>query len=177
MKSIDEVKGNCRIDDDGCWIWAGGCGAHEIPRIYAPNAAGEMTVQNGRRAVWQMLNPGQSLPNGVQVFGTCGKARCVNPACATEGSIADRGKLIAANGWLKGRIETRLAARATGRARSVLTAEMRRAIDASNEPSLHLARRLGISVQTVSKYRRGQLVCFQPVGGMFTQLTQLGARA
>lgn len=168
MRTLDEVKGRCRIDDDGCWIWTGALGAG-VPRIYAPNAEGAMSTQCGRRAVWQMLNPGVSLPDHLQVFGTCWKLKCVNPACCKVGPKKLQGAVIAHNGWLKGKTSTRVAARKTGRARASLTAEQVADIQASNESGVVWAQRLNVAHQTISKAKNGGMVCFQPVGG-FGQL-------
>lgn len=175
MRTLDEVKGRCRIDDDGCWIWAGAVGC-SMPRIYAPTHDGRMATHCGRKAVWQIEHPGERLPAGHLVFGTCGKDMCVNPACSRVGPKRLQGRLIARKGWLKGNARTAIAAREVGRRRSVLTAEMVAEIQASDETGLALAARLNVSHQTISKARRGELVCFQPVGGLFSGLMQ-GARA
>ncbi len=173
MRTLEEVKGRCRIDDDGCWIWTGAT-AKGAPRIYAPRHDGKMVTHCGRRAVWQMQNPGVRMPDTLQAFGTCGKGLCVNPECGKVGPKKLQGAVTAHKGWLKGKIRTAVAARTHGRARSVLTPELIAEIQASPESGVAIARRLRISHQTVSKARRGKVVCFQPVGGMFSQL--LGAR-
>ena len=175
VKTLEEVKGRCFIDDDGCWIWRGAA-SNSVPRVYAPDWTlrdGAMSTQCGRRAVWHITHPGSVIPPRVQIFGKCGKWQCLNPECAQAGPKKAQGAVIRREGWLKGKPQTRVAARKTGRARSVVTPEIIAEIQASPETGLQLAARLGISMQTVSKARRGQIVAFQPVGGFFGGL---GAR-
>lgn len=165
MKTLDEVRGACRIDENGCWIWTGAMQTN-MPKMLAPDwttAEGAMRVQLGRRAVWHILH-GNPIPAGHRVFGTCRDVRCLNPKCIDCGPPSKWRKVrsIVAKRHV---ISQQLNGRKGGRARTVLTAEMIDEIQQSRETGRALARRMHISEQTVSKARRGQIVCFQPIGG------------
>lgn len=171
MKTLSEVRDRCYIDEDGCWIWRGGVGMGR-PRIYAPDYtmnAGCMSTQIGRRAVHHILT-GKPIPEGVQIFGRCRKPMCLNPDCAGQGTKAQQGRLVRKEGWLKGDVQRRIKNRQTARQRSVLTPELIAEIQASKETGVALSARLQIGRGVISKARRGELVCFQPVGGIFSGL-------
>lgn len=176
MRTLEQVKGACRIDEEGCWIWGGGCSNDGSPRIYAPDwtsSGGAMKVQMGRRGVWHIAHPGQAMPQGHRAYGTCRKPLCVNPACIEAGPMREFGELIAREGWLKGRISRRISSRKTGRARSVMTPETIAIAQASDLSCAELAALLNVSPATAHRARRGTLVAFNPVGGF---LDGLGAR-
>lgn len=173
MRTIQEVMGACCIDEDGCWIWTLALQVN-MPKMAAPDwtkAGGEMRVQLGRRAVWHILH-GAAIPAGWRVFGTCGKTSCLNPECIDCGPKSKWIGYRRAKAKLS-RVAHQMNGRKAGRARTVLTAEMIDEIQSSPETGRQLAARLGISPQTVSKARRGGIVCFQPIGGFGSGL---GAR-
>lgn len=170
--TLDDIKGRCHIDDDGHWIWKGALSEGKWPRIWAPDhtqPGSPMKVQVGRRAVWH-VSTGQAIPKGWRVFGTCPVDRCLNPGHMKCGTTAEWGEHVSKSGIHAGNVRRLAAARQLGRKRSVMTAETRMEIITSPETGRALARRLGISEQTVSKVRRGQSVCFEPAGGMFSGL-------
>ncbi|SDX13662.1 hypothetical protein SAMN05518669_103374 [Variovorax sp. YR634] len=173
MRTLEEVRGRCRIDElTKCWLWAGAVDRGQ-PKIYAPdwtNRDGALTTQTGQRAVWHMLNH-HAIPKRWRVYSTCRTPCCLNPAHLKIGSHAEWGRDSAALGDLKGNIRVQIRNRRTGRARSELTPETYTEVLLSNEKGAEIARRLAISESTVSKARTGALVCFQPIGGFLSGLT------
>lgn len=176
MRTIDQVRGACRIDDiTGCWVWTGATDKGQ-PKIYAPdwtNRDGALTTQTGQRAVWHMLNQ-HAIPTRWRVYSTCRTARCLNPEHLKVGSQKQWGRDSAAWGALRGDIRVQVRNRRTGQARSDLTPETYAEVLTSKEKGVEIARRLDVSESTVSKARRGTIVCFQPIGGMFSGLLAAG---
>jgi hypothetical protein len=172
MRTIEEVRGRCRIDDiTGCWLWTGATDRGQ-PKIYAPdwtNRDGALTTQTGQRAVWHMLNQ-HAIPKRWRVYSTCRTSCCLNPEHLKIGSQTEWGRDSSAWGELKGNIRVQIRNRRTGRARSDLTPETYAEVLASNEKGVEIARRLAISESTVSKARTGAIVCFQPIGGFLSGL-------
>lgn len=177
MRTIDEVRGACRIDEvTGCWLWAGGRYGG-IARIHAPDwtsAGGAMRPQAGRRAVWHILNPGKALPKGVMVFGTCTSSLCVNPACSMVGTRKQHGAMAKKTGRYKDKPQRILANRKIARKLSTITPEIAADILASNEGHTAYGRRTGISREVVRRVRSGKPMAFQPIGGMFSGLLAAG---
>ena len=168
--NLDSIKGRCILDEDH-WIWAGAV-SDGWPRVHAPDYTkheGKNVTQPGRRAVWHIITR-RPIPKGWRVYGTCGEDSCLNPDHMRCGPTADWGAHMAKTGRYAGDIQRQVAGRKTGRERSVLTDQTYMEIIKSNEPANMLAVRLGILPQTVSKVRNGKMVCFSPVGGMFSQL-------
>lgn len=170
MRTIDEVMGRCRIDDEGCWIWTGAM-SKGLPKIYAPDltVGGEMRSQLGRRAVWQMVNQ-RPVPEGFRVYGRCLKPACLNPECSACGFASQWGAQLSKNIKSKSTVGRQLNSRKIGRARTVLTPELIAEIQASPETGRAMARRIGVSEQTVSKARLGMITCFQPLSSPFAGL-------
>lgn len=127
-----------------------------------------MQTQTGRRAVWH-LSTGKPIPNNHRVYGTCSNRQCLNPAHMKCGPSTEWGAHKSASGVHK-TIKHQIGARKAGRARSVLTPETYEEILTSSETGIAIAARLGVSMQTVSRARNGQMTCFQSVGDMFSSL-------
>lgn len=170
MRTIDEVMGRCRIDDDGCWIWTGAM-SKGLPKVYAPDLgeAGAMRSQLGRRAVWQMVNE-KPVPEGFRVYGRCLKPACLNPECISCGFASQWGAHLSRSIKSRSTVGRQLNSRKIGRSRSVLTPELIAEIQASSETGRAMARRMGVSEQTVSKAKLGKLACFQPLSSPFAGL-------
>jgi hypothetical protein len=145
------------------------------PKLQAPDwtkAEGAMRVQTGRRAVRHITKPGEPIPNGWRVYGTCRSSICMNPEHTAEGSTEQWGKQRAATGVLKGDVGKQAQVRAMGRRRSVLTEATFLEVTTSPESGTALAKRLGVSRATISKARLGQMPAFS-AGNPFAGL---GAR-
>jgi hypothetical protein len=174
MRTLEDVRGRCRIDAiTRCWEWTGA--SHKgIARVYAPDWTildGALRPQAGRRGVWHIQNPGKGLPSGWRVYGTCDIDLCLNPAHAEAGPAKAQGAQIAQSGRYKGQMARILANRANGRKRSALTPELVTDILGSDETHAAAGRRTGISEDVVRNVRTGRGArCLQPLGGMFSAL-------
>lgn len=172
MRTLEEVRGNCRIDEEGHWIWAGALWKGK-PRIYAPDhtRGGAMQVQSGARAVWHLMNK-KPLPNGYWAFNTCSRPACVAPKCVDAGTTEDHGQNITAKGHLKGKINRTLANRRNAAKRSKVTPEMEAEIlrRAESETYGAIAADLGLCPETVGLVNRGQKPLLRPLGGLLSGL-------
>lgn len=170
MKTLEEVKGRCFIDEEGHWIWRGAKHCKTGPRIYAPVLPdGQMESQPGRRAVWQMAK-GLPINKGWRVYGRCDEPMCVNPehiACGPSDSV---GRHIAKTGKFKGQPKRIAANRAIGRKRASYTPEQLAEVRASDESGSALVARLGLGRGVISRLKLGTAVAFEPVGGLFSGL-------
>lgn len=172
MRTLEEIKGRCFIDEDGHWVWRGACRPDGRPNIHAPDfTRGGMQTQCGTRAVWHVAHQ-KPVPAGYRVYGVCGLKACCNPDHLRCTSEADFGRWIRRAGLFKGQTNRILANRATSRARAVLTPEVIAHIQASTKSGKDLAIELGISPQSVSKARRGETIAYQPAAGLFSGLIQ-----
>jgi hypothetical protein len=104
------------------------------------------------------------------VFGTCEEPMCLAWNHMECKPFVQKRAEIAASGVWKGRVNKIAANRATGRKRSHLTPELIARILASTKTGVALADELGVPERTISKVRRGRIVAFEPVGGLFTGL-------
>lgn len=178
MRTLEEIKANCEITEDGHWLWLGGLRVDGRPNIYAPDytrSDGGMQTQAGLRAVWHIINQ-KPVPQGWRVFGTCDEKACCRPGhirCAPEAEI---GAFMRKAGRYKGKTNRILANRAIGRARSLLTPELIQYIQASPKTGVALSAELNIGDTLISKARRGEYVSFGAGGNVFGGLMP-GARA
>lgn len=154
-KSAPEDLFWSKVDRSGeCWLWqaatdADGYGkfAVTLPRDGVPT--GVKTPQRHPRAhhfAWEMVNG--PVPRGVYLLHSCDTPACVNPAHLRLGNAADNH----ADAKAKGRHSH---GERHGMAR--LTAEDVRAIRASSERGVVLARRYGVGSGTISAVRTGRI--------------------
>lgn len=178
MRTLEEIKGRCYITEDGHWLWRGSLRKDGRPNIYAPDytrANGELRTQAGLRAVWHCVNM-KPVPKGYRVFGKCDEKSCCNPAHIKCVRVADYGAQQRRTGTLKGKVTRILANRAINRKRALLTPEQVAYAQASLKTGVALAEELGVSVTTLSRYRRGQSISVRSDGGLFSALLS-GGRA
>ena len=86
------------------------------------------------------------------------------------GSVAKHGAYLAATGQFKNNARRIAANRAAAQKKTSLTPEIISMIITSDKSGTALARELGFAQQVVSAVRTGKITCFQPVGGVFSQL-------
>lgn len=205
MKTLEEVRGRCFIDDEGHWLWRGAMSAG-FPRLYAPdwtatkkrfdaaiaNAEGRRT-ENAliKAAIVDAMEPvmasqpgrravhhiakGEPLPKRWRAFGTCDEDACLNPDCASAGPGKAVGAQTRRTGRFKGVLKRILANRAIGRKRSHLTPELISEIRASSENGLAIAKRLNLGRTVVSRARVHGTPCHEPIGGLFSGLIREAA--
>lgn len=129
------------IEEGDCLIWAGYANKGKFPQW---RIGGHLWLV--RRLIWSLSH--EAMPRG-QVGTHCGSPLCVHPNCLVDRSRAkaQRGILLTASH--KANI-------ATGRrAKSRLTMDVVREIRASDEPSVNVDRRLGLSIGYTSRIRLG----------------------
>ncbi len=157
IRTLDDVRDRCRIDDiTGCWIW-GGAVAEGSPVTYLPAAGRKVSVM---RAV-------AYLRTGA--FPACAWRTCSTPLCCrcvAFGTVAEHGAWIAATGQRRGLLSYSLGGRKPRR--NHLPPHVRREILASTETGEAVALRLGVSHSAVCRLRRGET--HQSIGDMATML-------
>jgi len=157
MKTINEVKERCHIDDQGHWLWRGATAVDGSPRIHAPDLSqgGILRVQQGRRSVWQMRSR-EAVPAGWRVYSLCGEQCCVRPehiGCGPMDEVAQHYKRLGVySDWTRRSTASRIASAKRTKATPAICA----AVLASDETGLAVAKRLGISKSLVSRIRRGE---------------------
>lgn len=80
IKDLETLRNHCRIDDDGCWIYAGRINPSRkgrSPSIYIQPLHKALSIGS---AVFYVVNS-RTTPKGWQNVAQCGKGLCANPAC------------------------------------------------------------------------------------------------
>lgn len=176
MRTLEEIKGRCFIDEDGHWLWRGATrGDDRVPFIYAPNLArgGKMSSQCGYRAVYHVTK-GVAVPPGHRVFNTCGNPACVNPEHIRCATYAAFGRYVRSKGAFKGQVRRIIANRAIALARTKVTPQMVSQILASPDSCAKTGAAFGVSGFLVWRIRNGK----HPVkpagaGGLSTMVSAL----
>lgn len=156
IRSLDGLRLRCRIDDDGCWLWAGAVQRFDGQR--APESrvwmADMRRSMNGKRAA--ALLAGKRIPAGRIAYGTCLKPLCVNPRCVRIGTSAERGAFLAGLWVNRGSPQRIAACTQSARLRSRLTPELARWVRESPQTGRDIARALELPESVVSRIRRGE---------------------
>ena len=175
MRTLEEIKGRCFIDEDGHWLWRGAKRANGVPFVYAPNHAqgGKMSTQCGYRAVYHCQH-GKAVPEGYRVFNTCGNPACLNPDHIRTASDAAFGRHVRSKGVFKGQVRRIIANRAIALSRTKVTPEMVSQILASPDSCAKTGAAFGVSGFLVWRIRNGK----HPVkpagaGGLSTMVSAL----
>ena len=172
MKTLEEIKGRCYIDEAGHWIWRGAVQDVATPIIQGPNLSkgGKLQPQTGARLVWQLKHQ-IPVPAKYRCYAECFVPLCVNPDCIVANTTTAMHAKRKKAGLLMQSVRRTLANRRSAHSTSRLTHDMVKEILASNESGPVLGARFGISRALVSKVRTGKTgLRFQPIGGMFTGL-------
>jgi hypothetical protein len=156
--TLEDVRQRCYVDEiTGCWHWRGGFSVG-VPRIYAVDpATDEKTATTGMRAV-KMLETGKAIPKGRIVYRCkCRADDCVNPEHLRIGTKSEQGAMLRRTKELRGDPLRALINRnnAAKRGYVKITPALAEEIRRSDEIGVALAKRLGISESTVSRYRNG----------------------
>ena len=158
VRTLEDLRGRCRIDDEtGCWMWAGGASGKQ-PRVWCFDpTAGKFKSIPAARAAW-ILGGDSPVAGRVVYHARCTNWLCVNPAHLAVGTKAEEGAHLRKHGTLRGD-PARSAANAASvrRHRSKLTPELVREIRASTEKGVSIASRLGIAHGIVSNVRLGKI--------------------
>lgn len=171
MKTLADMKGRCRIDDDGHWIWTGAGAEEGCARIYAPDytRGGVMRVQNAARAVWHAAHQ-RPLPDGHRAFNACGNLLCINPKCIKSGTAKEQGAVLTELGHHQGQMHRILANRRNNEANRKVTEEIAAQITESEEARAVLAERFKLHPETIRLVQQGKKPMLRPIGGLFSGL-------
>jgi hypothetical protein len=174
MKTIEEIKGRCVIHEiTGCWLFKGAVTRDGQARVWTFDYnKGAMACVPGKRAVWYATNQ-TPVTDGHVIYGTCPCQHCINPEHVKQGTKAEWGQHMADSGIYKNNPAKLLANRRIGAARSSVTPETYIEIISSPETGKAVAKRLGISQQTASKCRTGNMASMISLANPFAGL---GAR-
>lgn len=171
MRTIDEIKGRCRIepgDKPGTehWIWQGAYDrkpkngiVYETPVIRAPDFGRDPTgqktyVQYGPRAVYNVAH-GKAPAAGKRTYSTCQVHGCISPHCVRAMRPTAWGKLVEADGRFKGPEWSVLHQRLWDkRGRKVSDAQV---VELATSPRRveDLAVESGLNPATIYRYRNG----------------------
>jgi hypothetical protein len=161
---LRKIKDRCYIGDGaGCWIWRGAkvkskCGNTFTPRIYAVDyttdpSGNTKTIQTGMRAAWHALTR-KPIPSGHRIFhASCKNDLCINPAHLACQSTKAWGESVRQSGNWRNVPARKIANQAINCKRAAATAEQVREIYASSETGRALSKRLGISVNVISRIK------------------------
>lgn len=138
----------CVEDGTDCWVWKGAF-TDKSPKVTL-RIDGKHTALRGKSAAW-FIKTGERVPQGMYAFATenCQRTDCVNPEHSRIGTYAQWGKWIAGRGIFKGQPARVKANRETARKMRKLTPEQVREIRESPESTYTLAKRFGVSQNTV----------------------------
>jgi hypothetical protein len=106
IKSLDDLKSRCTVDEAGCWLWR--YAMHQrphgspVPTCYAvPPLVEKPGPMPAARAAWILA--GKRLKRGEIVWRSkCSNHRCVNPQHCSAGKRAEMHQMLADSGRLKG---------------------------------------------------------------------------
>jgi hypothetical protein len=163
MRTIEEIRGNCRIHEDEHGkehlVWAGARDPKDGQCIvrapdYGRDPTGVKTwPMSVRRAVYNITHK-RSPRSGLQLFQTCTVDGCVS--CSRVATKANGGRFLSRR--TKGLpIFTEANLRAWDKRGRKVSDEVVAQIVASPKSSTEVASEFGIDHSTVCKYRNGQL--------------------
>lgn len=142
IKSLADLKGNCFIDDQGCWIWKGGYSqkgylpvAH-LGQGWNPSMTHVQRTMAAYRAAW--LLSGRAIPSSHVVYRhVCLNNQCANPQHCKTGTKAEMHARYSESGKNKGK-PNRIVANMKNRAKLLLSPEKVAAIEASLDEGLNV---------------------------------------
>lgn len=159
--TVEGIKSRCRVEQNGCWVWLGGCcGNTPKLRAFDPKV-GAKRAMSGARAMW-LAAFGREARN--LAFSACATRLCVNPVhlreARTQGEMMD---YLARVGRYRGiNVEQKIAAGAKGRAAQGITDTKPEVVLTIFRAPAHvthaaLARETGVHPKSVGLIRRGLL--------------------
>lgn len=159
MKTIDDVMGRCRIDEEtGCWHWGGEIKTDargvRMPTLWVFDSLQQrMRAMSGPTAVLELT--GRRLTAQTIGWRACLCDDCLNPSHVMGGTRREFGSFVRAMGLFKNRPARVAANRKSARARSVVTPEIVADIRSSHLTGRELAAKHGLKVRHVSHIRTG----------------------
>lgn len=160
VKSADDIKGRCIVDDfTDCWHWQGAMRqdrhGKRTPAMYVwDSVKRQYRTVTGPLAVLDVV--GRRGPGVKMGWRTCLCDDCVNPAHIAGGTRKDFGRWIRGAEIWRGVPARIVASRGTARSRSRITPEIVERVKAS-PTGRAAAVALGITESHASKIRLGQI--------------------
>ena len=132
---------SARLDETGCWVWAGARDAHGY---------GMLSINNNTRRAHRVAYEAfcEEIPQGMVICHSCDNPSCINPAHLRVGTQADN----VADREARGRRDVKGAKIGT----SKLTEAQALEIKASSAPTAELARYYGVDKSNIWAIRSGK---------------------
>jgi len=162
VRTLQDIKDRCYIDEGGCWIWRlafrpGSGGRTALPIVnLPPDVWGAKYTGPAQRVAW--IFAGKKLGKGHMVYRAhCFNQRCCNPDHCAAGTDAEMGARVAASGIWKGRPNRAIANKRNSATQTIPASVVQRgeAMFQAGATLLGAAAELGIGKDTARKIMRG----------------------
>lgn len=174
IRTLDDLKGRCFVDDNGCWQWRGAFNTASRG-VATPVTwfAAEGKTMSAMRVAWLLARPG--APRVQMVWRTCLCQSCLNPAHLRGGSRKQWGAWQHNKGHLRtfGRTLANTVARHARNKKNGegLTQELAQWARESSQTGLEVAHALNVSRTAVSRARRMKTFSMFGAASVFTAFT------
>ena len=152
------------IEDGECWIWTGHCQDNGTPMANWRSFTGRRGPMNVRRIIAKVR--GDVLKNRV-CTAKCGTTGCVNPAHIVS-ITKSKSQKMHADSWKRSGVARMKHAEITRARLSKLTWPIVREIRANQESSGDLAKRYGVTPESINRVRR--YASWRPANNPYMQL-------
>lgn len=154
IKTLNDIKDRCYVDERGCWIWSGCMANGKVPMANIGNRQ-LVTVM---RFAYCLKNkvPLESLA-GLRVWSSKRECRDVNPDHAMVGTAADHNRWRAEGGRLKGEHRRIISTKSRDKIGRRYTPAQIVEIRSSDETERALAERFGCTPALIGYIRRGKI--------------------
>ena len=163
--TLESIHGNC-VEVGDCWEWAGAYGGTKKAHPYCYHDGSCTTV---RSVVLKLSGKGRKSKKHCVAFPTCGNSRCVNPAHLRWATRSEVMYAAGAKGLLNDRVRVAKIAATKRATAGKLTMDAARAIRASDERQIDLAKRYGVSqhaISAIKMHRRWKEYDNNPFAGL-----------
>ena len=137
IKTLEDIKQRCYIDERGCWIWKGAMANGAVP---CARIDGKLAVTVLRYAYCLKNGIDYDSLSGRRVWSKMRETADVNPAHAMVGTIGEHNKWRAEGGRLKGQNRRIIAIRGRDKIGRRYTQQQIAEIRASDETERFWAR-------------------------------------
>lgn len=148
IRTLDDLKNRCFIDDDECWIWRLSCQGGKYPKVYL---ASHGTCIAGVKAAL-VLSGVEMIPGKTGYHYKCSNTKCCNPDHLKYGTHKQKWAHIKSAGFLRGDPLRKAVNSQVRRSSSHLTPHVAE-IRASDEDNSQIAKRLNCLPETIRDIR------------------------
>lgn len=152
IRTVEDLKLRCEVNEDECWIWQGGSNSTRRPesaRVWLPDL-GARSIQFASLYV-----SGNAPKRGKRAYAHCGNKLCGNPEHAKAGTQTEVMRFYAEMGRFS-HAEAKIALAKVAYSRRLLTPEQAQEVRESSETGLAMAEKFGVSDSVISRIRRGE---------------------